>query len=507
MGCCFQWNECRNFEKKKDTNQQSESNVVLDASERSEKSVTTRVSANKRENKTVCFRGHDSYIQNKQRRRSSTSIDVSVDMDTLLINEVGEGTSTPKESCNNVNTMGIMNQCAGDLGFNFDECNASSDLVDLPQDSSMSSSPHPKMMAQLDTINVEGNEPYVPRQKQPHQLQKKPSKQMKKKKSDKKSQPSMVDDTKSETLNSRDKKSLRIKSNIISKQDAKPFANDTLNISAKNSTAMLNWSYTIPTINTVSVVKEKQEDRVGLVFTDKRDKTILRKIMENSPFRDTKLSIDDELLLINGHRIKNASKAAEFIRASHGTLTVTVFNGARPRESALEMMRLSDEDLKDIQLGIDSANQMVSITRAEGRFAKSGRIKAGHIILSIDGTVVRHRERAMEILRESVLKGLVILLVFNVHKLRWRLIRKLPNPDLIWNSAFNECAIKLPSKSGEANKRKRVLHIHDDGRCEYLAGSKESIDPKILKQVDTFASNFTTWFQHAMEELRLSSAG
>ena len=91
---------------------------MLDASERSEKSVTTRVSANKRESKTVCFRGHDSYIQNKQRRRSSTSIDVSVDMDTLLMNEVGEGTSTPKEICNNVNMMGIMNQCTGDLAFN-----------------------------------------------------------------------------------------------------------------------------------------------------------------------------------------------------------------------------------------------------------------------------------------------------------------------------------------------------------------------------------------------------
>ena len=91
---------------------------MLDASERSEKSVTTRVSANKRESKTVCFRGHDSCIQNKQHRRSSTSIDVSVDMDTLLMNEVGEGTSTPKEICNNVNMMGIMNQCTGDLAFN-----------------------------------------------------------------------------------------------------------------------------------------------------------------------------------------------------------------------------------------------------------------------------------------------------------------------------------------------------------------------------------------------------
>ena len=141
---------------------------MLDASERSEKSVTTRVSANKRESKTVCFRGHDSCIQNKQRRRSSTSIDVSVDMDTLLMNEVGEGTSTPKEICNNVNTMGIMNQCTSDLAFN-----ASSDVVDLSQDNSTTSSLHPKMMAQLGTINVEDNEPDAPRRKRPHQLKNK----------------------------------------------------------------------------------------------------------------------------------------------------------------------------------------------------------------------------------------------------------------------------------------------------------------------------------------------
>ena len=488
-------------DERKNTSQQSESNVMLDASGRSEKSVdfsevvTTRVSANERESKTVCFRGHDSYIQNKQ-RRSSTSIDVSVDMETLLMNE-RESTSTPKETGKHVNTVGIMNQCAGELAFNFHECNASSDVVDLPQDNST-------------TINIEANEPAVSRHlkwtpEQPHQLQKKPNTKMKMKKSDEGSQQNGAANTRRETLNSHDKKSHQTKTNNISrKKGDKPSANDGINISAKEGTTILTQSYTIPKITTVSVVKESQEDRVGLVFTDKRDKTILRKIMPDSPFQDTKLSIDDELLLINGHRIKNASKAAEFIKASQGTLTLTVFNGARPRESALEMMRLSDSDLKGIEFEVGT-NQMVSVTRAEGRFAKSGRIKVGHIVLSIDGIVVQHRERAMEILRESVRKGLAIILVFNVHKLRWKLIRKLPNPDLIWNNAFNECAMKLLSTSGNTNKRKRVLHILGDGRCEYVADLRKSIDSKTLREIDAFASNFTAGFQNAIGELRRST--
>ena len=46
-------------------------------------------------------------------------------------------------------------------------------MVDLSLDNSTTSSLHPKMMAQLGTINVEDNEPDAPRRKRPHQLKNK----------------------------------------------------------------------------------------------------------------------------------------------------------------------------------------------------------------------------------------------------------------------------------------------------------------------------------------------
>jgi hypothetical protein len=64
--------------------------------------------------------------------------------------------------------------------------------------------------------------------------------------------------------------------------------------------------YTIPTIITTSVMKENLEDKVGMVFSDTKDRrTVLAKMTPNSLFRDTNLATNHELLTVNGKLCKH----------------------------------------------------------------------------------------------------------------------------------------------------------------------------------------------------------
>eukprot|EP00581_Thalassiosira_minuscula_P016282 CAMPEP_0183730784 /NCGR_PEP_ID=MMETSP0737-20130205/33668_1 /TAXON_ID=385413 /ORGANISM="Thalassiosira miniscula, Strain CCMP1093" /LENGTH=467 /DNA_ID=CAMNT_0025963365 /DNA_START=8 /DNA_END=1411 /DNA_ORIENTATION=+ len=275
--------------------------------------------------------------------------------------------------------------------------------------------------------------------------------------------------------------------------------------------------YAIPAMATASVMKERAEDRMGMVFTEKRHKIILTNMTPKCPFRETTLAINDELLMINGHRVKSAKKAAELIKMSCGKLTLTVFKGKRPKESELEMMKLSEPDFGDIQFSTE--NGMVHINRAGGRFSKSGRIKAGDICLTINGRPVKDAEMASNLIREAVVLGpvtpqmmksehddfnsgpipcgLVIMLVFSLSKARARLITKISsNLPLIWNAQYNECAIGLPSGTVQ-----RILRVHNDGYCENILEPSDEIDYFLMSDIDAFASKFYSHFQYSLRQL------
>ena len=274
--------------------------------------------------------------------------------------------------------------------------------------------------------------------------------------------------------------------------------------------------YSIPKPYTTSITKEKAEDRVGLMFADKGRNILLMQISEVSPFRNN-LLIKDELLVINGHRVKNAEKGAELIKASRGNISISVLRGKRPRESELDMLRLSKHDFADLELF--SHNNMVHVIRAEGRFAKSGRIKAGDICLTINGTPVCDAESALQLLREGVhvdskrpyrrglsewdLKssrsssqeqeetGLVIMLVYSKTKLRRRIIKKIGGKlvPVEWNKNFTECSLRGRPKENS----QRLMRIHNDGNCEDLIESQE--------EIQAFSKEFYLRYQESMKEL------
>jgi len=270
-----------------------------------------------------------------------------------------------------------------------------------------------------------------------------------------------------------------------------------------------NKQYHVPCIINVSLsIEEKTgDDRSGLVFLDKGRRTLLSKVISTSPFINSELSVNDELLLINGHRIKNATKASEFLKVSaqKGTLTITAFKGKRPRESGLEMLHLPDSTcLKDI--GFVDSDNFVHVDRVDGRFSKSGRIKAGDILMSINGITICQSEQARGLLQDCLQQKqskTTILLVFNLEKLRCSLIRKLElNKKFSWNTSFNECY-----KEDKVGQQRRILHIQNNGVCEIMM--EEDIDMKKIlnEEVERFVESFTSQFQIAIGKLRESMSG
>jgi len=495
-------------------------------------------SAAKGENKTVSFRTHDSFILNKSILAKSIA-ETSMDLGTLLEKEKDDGVPNPSEMTN-FNTMDSMEKSVGDLDFNYDEsavsippqCNiqpTKNDTTRLRLPGCLTSDvENPTLGAEIVATNL--NEEIKETACDPdavcdgqslqrHELQSEWIEGLirsHKEKNNQRSQPDEFADTNITPFNGHDGNGHQTTSNIPS-ADAKP--SESTNATKEGyCTRNRSLQHTIPKIASATVMKEKVEDRVGLVFTDKNQRITLAKMMPNSPFRHTCLGINDELLMVNGHRIKNARKAAEIIKRSTGTLTITAFKGKRPRESALEMIRLSEPDCKDIHCFTN--NSMVHIIKASGRFSRSGRIKAGDIILSINGNPVVTAERVTELLRKGsqedhrqlskqksdydldpdppLLGGLAIMVVLSLAKLRCRLIKKLSNNlPVTWNRAFNECSITLPSGSAQ-----RMLAIHNDGNCEDISDAPEGSDPKILKDIDTFASTFYSQFQDSIRDLR-----
>lgn len=49
-----------------------------------------------------------------------------------------------------------------------------------------------------------------------------------------------------------------------------------------------------------------------------------------------------------------------------------------------------------------------------------------------------------------------------------------------------------------------MLYIHNDGNCEAVLNSPERIDPKILKDIETFASIFYSQFQDSIRGMRVA---
>ena len=212
----------------------------------------------------------------------------------------------------------------------------------------------------------------------------------------------------------------------------------------------------IPSVISATVVKTK--DPLGIIISSSdRCTAVVSSISALSPFHINNYShhtqpirTGDEILMINGHRVKDARRAADMIRATEeGALNImasTVYGAGssdktvrrRMDGTAYHMIRLStfvesegmtsSTSFKGIELEVkNESTSLVTIKHIQPSsvFAKSG-LKSGDIVLTVDGIPVRNVSEAIFALKNhnaDDVHRVVILLVYSLWEMRSRVIR------------------------------------------------------------------------------------
>jgi hypothetical protein len=247
----------------------------------------------------------------------------------------------------------------------------------------------------------------------------------------------------------------------------------------------------VPRIISASIVKTK--DPVGIKLSSNCDSrgvtsAVVSSISHKSPFHVNNyahiepLREGDEILTINGHRVKDARRAAEMIRATaEGVLTVVASTAAcggeggkrgkrrRMDGTSYHLIRLSTFvtsggatsnipscTFRGMELEVkDTSSSLVSIKciKPSSVFAKSG-LKPGDILLTIDGCIVRTVAEALNALENDHdtdgINRVVSLLVYSLWDMRSSVIRE----ELIGSSPNNwdmslSCEAKQDGSDGE----------------------------------------------------------
>lgn len=269
---------------------------------------------------------------------------------------------------------------------------------------------------------------------------------------------------------------------VVPEEDHKHESHERYLLAENKSIKRLKY-YKLPQLLIASGRKESQEQKVGIAFKQKRRRVILARIAGESPFANSQLSRDSEILVINGHRVKNAQKAAEFITKSQGIISIIALKPRRLKESEVLMMRVS-KPTDDVRFS--RINGLVHC------FGFHGRIKDNDVLLSINGVKITDALIAKKIFSDSC-PGLAIIVVFSLAKLRRNILEKLlmgNESSAVWNDDFTEATI-----SSEGCSEKDIkLRFHIDGNCELSESTGD--------EFKSLAEAFYTEFQLAMTALR-----
>ena len=192
--------------------------------------------------------------------------------------------------------------------------------------------------------------------------------------------------------------------------------------------------------HTSSEANDKKSERRKLSASqrDRDSCVVVSELLPGSPFLSTSLLPQDEILFINGHRVKDPKRAAQMIKHAEGRLSVTVSRGERIVGTIFGLAKLDDSMLRkgsdtdstsdddddefarqmgQMQLsyqmplkraptatnnkygiGLDNVNSAytkVSRLSASGPFYKCG-LRVGDILLSVDGQSVSNPNEAMD---------------------------------------------------------------------------------------------------------------
>ncbi|KAL7465460.1 hypothetical protein ACHAXS_005775 [Conticribra weissflogii] len=247
--------------------------------------------------------------------------------------------------------------------------------------------------------------------------------------------------------------------------------------------------FTIPTILSTTIIKQTPNQKVGLAFRKSTaGNVVIEKIMPGSVFDGTAMKAGHECLIINGHRVRSARKAAEIVRESEKKLTLVVSSAVRPPGTMYTIISIGGGGTRSAEKGkrghddrgdhptacaagmhFKMKQGLVQLVKIDpGSPLAGASMKVGDFVLAVNGSAVATISDAIRLLSksENQEEDLIPILYFNMRQLRVSLVDKVIG-DLWkkdWSEAYDECVVLEPG----ASSKPLTFKFNEEGRCELL---------------------------------------
>lgn len=232
--------------------------------------------------------------------------------------------------------------------------------------------------------------------------------------------------------------------------------------------------FEIPTTFEVKGHKDHHKQSTGLVLSFgknyEKDAVMVKEISPISLFVGTSLKSGQEVLMINSLRVKCPKQAAKIMKSLSGDLAIYVSEGTRAPGMKYIRVRVGhekkkgsnvrlkpDEDMerllqatKDITLETQS-NGLVRVARVDpsGMFRKD--LRAGDIVLTVNGTLIKDDEGWKKLILETATHGVICMLIYSMADLVKGLVNQLlPSWESAWKSDMEVSISRARKQEGEA---------------------------------------------------------
>ena len=218
--------------------------------------------------------------------------------------------------------------------------------------------------------------------------------------------------------------------------------------------------FEIPATFAVKGLKENRNQSTGLVLSSGKENetgtVMVKEISYTSLFASTRLKSGHEILMINSHRVKCPQQAAKIMKSLRGDVTIYVSEGTRApgmkyirvkvdnkkkmngsasrstTSSLLESSTISTEDIdrslhiaaKDVSL-VTQNNGLVRVAHVDPHGTFRNNLKAGDIVITVNGVLIQDDEEAKKQLLDTVNHGVVCMLIYSMADLCKGLINQL----------------------------------------------------------------------------------
>jgi type II secretory pathway component PulC len=232
--------------------------------------------------------------------------------------------------------------------------------------------------------------------------------------------------------------------------------------------------FEIPTTFEVKGHKEHHKQSTGLVLSlgknNEKDAVMVKEISPTSLFVGTSLKSGQEVLMINSLRVKCPKQAAKIMKSLSGDLAIYVSEGTRAPGMKYIRVRVGHEKKKgsyvrlkpdeDMERLLQATNDIILETQSDGlvrvaRVDPSGMfrkdLRAGDIVLTVNGTLIQDEEGWKKLILETASHGVICVLIYSMADLVKGLVNQLlPSWESAWKSDTEVSISRARQLEGEA---------------------------------------------------------